>query len=154
MRILDKNELTPADKLAVLNLWNNEYPINLRYHDVKEFENYLQALEDKSHALLLDDNDRVLGWYFDFIRDKKRWFAAILDSEIQGKGYGSKLIKRAMKSRKELHGWVIDSDAYLKNNGQAYRSPLSFYKKLGFKIDASVRLETSRLSAVKIFWTL
>ena len=53
-----------------------------------------------------------------------------------------------------MAGWVIDNDAEMKLDGKPYRSPLSFYQKRGFKIHRDIRIETEKLSAVKIEWAV
>jgi len=51
-----------------------------------------------------------------------------------------------------LNGWVVDGERYIKSNGEKYLSPLEFYKKNDFEILVGERLETEKISAVKIKW--
>lgn len=135
-----------------LQLWNSEYPQQLAYTEVKELEGYLSKLGDLSHLLLIQQG-QILGWYFNFLRNEKRWFVMLLDQKIQGKGWGTEVLKIAKENNIELNGWVIDSDNYLKQDGSSYSSPLGFYLKNGFELIPECRLENEKLSAVKIKWT-
>lgn len=153
MKYLKVNSLSPKDKQEILELWNNEYPRNLRYESLEQLENYLKELKDQSHILIVNDNDRIIGWYFDFIREGERWFAAILNSDFQGKKFGTKLMELAKENRNELNGWVIPSSDYMKLNATPYRSPLGFYVKNGFQVHPDIKLETDKISAIKISWS-
>ena len=145
--------LSLSEKHQIFDLWNNEYPRNLVYENLEQFQDYLNELKDQYHIILLDENEQLIGWYFDFLRDGQRWFAAILDSKFQGEGYGTKLLNLARQKRTELNGWVIPSADYIKYNGEAYRSPLEFYNKIGFKVHRNIKLETDKISAIKISWS-
>jgi GNAT superfamily N-acetyltransferase len=145
-------ELSKTDKKEILNLWNDEYPEKLNYQTLSEFENYLEDLAEQSHILIRNENQKIKGWYFDFIRENEKWFAIILNSKFQGKGLGTKILNLAKEKESELNGWVIDNTNDRKKNGELYKSPLNFYLKNGFdKIDKE-RLELKKLSAVKIKW--
>ncbi len=78
----------------------------------------------------------------------------ILDSAIQGKGYGSELVNLAKTENSQLNGWVIDHDLDQKVNGEPYSSPIQFYMKNDFKIAVDSRLENDKISAVQISWHL
>lgn len=153
MKFLERNTLSQIEKEQIIELWNREYPQNLRFEKPEQFEAYLNGLEDQYHILIVDENENIIGWYFDFIREEERWFAAIIASEFQGIGLGAKLLNLAREQRKELNGWVIPSADYVKYNGSPYRSPLEFYKKNGFEIYNDVKLETDKISAIKIKWS-
>ena len=101
---------------------------------------------------MIDANKEIKGWYFDFIRNNEKWFAIILDSKIQGKGYGTKLLELAKQKENVLNGWVIDHNRDKKKNGASYISPMNFYLKSGFEKLAKNRLESEKISAVKIIW--
>ncbi len=90
-------ELSKIDKKEILKLWNDEYPEKLNYQTLLEFENYLENLTEQSHILMKSEDQSIKGWYFDFIREKKKWFAIILDSKFHGKGYGTKILNLAKK---------------------------------------------------------
>lgn len=139
-------------KREIFNLWNKEYPEKLSYGSLPEFENYLEKLTNPSYILLLDENQNIKGCYFDFIRDKEKWFVMILDSIIHGQGFGTQILNLAKEWEFELNGWVIDHNNDKKQNGAFYNSPLDFYLKNGFEIHSDIRLELDQLSAVKIKW--
>ena len=126
MEFIEKIELSKNDKKEILNLWNSEYPEKLNYQTLSEFEKYLEDLTEQSHILMISQNQSIKGWYFDFIRDQEKWFALILDSKFQGKGFGSKILKLAKEKESELNGWVIDHNRDKKKNGEAYISPFKF----------------------------
>lgn len=153
MKFLERNTLSQIEKEQIIELWNREYPQNLRYEKPEQFEAYLNGLQDQNHILVVDENEQIIGWYFDFIREDERWFAAIIHTEFQGKGFGSKLLDLARKRRKELNGWVIPSADYLRYNGAPYRSPLGFYIKNGFEVHNEIKLETDKMCAIKIKWS-
>ena len=135
-----------------MELWNDEFPEKLNYQTLADFESYLSNLEDQFHILMLDNNQNIKGWYFDFIRDAERWFAIILNTEMSGKGYGTQLLNLAKEKEPVLNGWVIDHENDKKRNGETYTSPLNFYLKNGFELLPNNRLELEKLSAVKIRW--
>lgn len=151
MILVPKKSLNAKEKAQVYQLWNNEYPESLSMPLLQEFNNYLDSVSDHHHILIKDGEGFVKGWYFDFIRDGKRWFATILHQDLQGKGYGSKLLELAKKKRKELHGWIIVENQ-LKVSGEAYQSPLEFYRKNEFTILKDVLLVKENFSAIKIEW--
>ena len=144
--------LSESEKLEIIDLWNNEYPEKLSYKSNEEFDKYLKNLVEQSHILLIDLNRKIRGWYFDFKRENEKWFAIILDSKIQGKGFGTKMLELAKLKENELNGWVIDHNRDKKKNGEFYNSPLDFYLKNGFIKITTDRLELDKISAVKIKW--
>lgn len=151
MKLIEVNELDSTSKKSLLAIWNSEYPIQLQHKDLDAFDLYLKPLVNQKHMLLLDKSI-VKGWYFEFDRDNARWFAMLLDQSIKNKGWGSRMLSKAKSTATNLSGWVIDHDRYHKANGEIYKSPLGFYLKNGFKIVNDQRLETDKISAVKIAW--
>ena len=129
MEFLKTKELSKTWKTEILELWNSEYPENLNYKTLPDFENYLKNLTDQSHILMFNENKNIQGWYVDFLREEERWFAILLDQKIQGQGFGTKLLNLAKEKESELNGWVIDHSNDKKLNGEFYRSPLPFYFK-------------------------
>ncbi len=152
MKFIQSKEPSKAEKEELLELWNNEYPKKLNYKTIPEFENYLKNLYQPSHILVKDDNQKIIGWYFDFIRENEKWFAILLSSDVQQKGLGSKILNLAKDKETELNGWVIDHNNDKKKNGEVYESPMLFYLKNDFKKVTKKRLETKKISAVKIQW--
>jgi GNAT superfamily N-acetyltransferase len=151
MDFINTTVLSDKQKKRLLDLWNDEYPANLRHSGVSELEEYLANLSDVAHILLVE-NGQILGWYFDFNRAAERWFAMILDRAIQGRGWGSKILEVAKEKNSLLNGWVIDHDDNKMRDGSAYKSPLGFYLKNGFDLMAEQRLELDKISAVRIKW--
>jgi GNAT superfamily N-acetyltransferase len=152
MDIRSTKQLNEIQKNEIFLLWNNEYPKNLVFKNPSEFDNYLNNLTNQNHKLLINKKQKVVGWYFDFERENKKWFAMILDASIQKKGFGTILLNEAKKTNTHLNGWVIDHNKYLKQDGNHYKSPLQFYIKNGFKIIPTIRLELEKISAVKIHY--
>lgn len=152
MEIYEVRELLPSHKEAIFDLWNSEYPKELIFTDLYAFESYLAGLVQKKHYLVLDQAGKLLGWMFIFEREHETWFAMILSKEIQGKGLGAALLNRAQKAVTRLNAWVIDHASCRKQNGKPYRSPLGFYLKNGFTLCPQQRLETEKISAVKLCW--
>ena len=144
--------LTEQTQQELLRLWNQEYPVNLIYKSLSDFQNYLQNLENVKHILLLDESEKVKAWAFTFDREKERWFAIILSEDIQGLGYGRKMMAFLQATENALNGWVTDHNLYTKMNGKPYLSPIGFYEKCGFSVLKEQRLELPHLSAVKIHW--
>ena len=103
---------------------------------------------------MLDENQKIKGWYFDFYRDDEKWFALILNSKCQRKGWGRKILNLAKEKETELNAWVIDHNKYKKRNGELYKSPLNFYVKNGFEIMLETRLQNEKIAAVKIKWKI
>lgn len=152
MEFIKTTELSKVWKTEILELWNKEYPKKLNYKSLQDFGNYLEILTDQSHILMIDENQHIKGWYFDFIREEEKWFAILLDSKIQAQGFGTQLLNLAKEGASVLNAWVIDHDNYKKQNGEFYKSPLGFYLKNGFEKHPGIRLELDKLSAVKIKW--
>ncbi|MDN3643197.1 GNAT family N-acetyltransferase [Lutimonas halocynthiae] len=152
MEFIKLKELSKTNKQEVLNLWNNEYPEKLNYNTLEDFENYLENLTEQSHILMINETEEIKGWYFDFIREGEKWFAIVIDSKLQGKGHGTKILKIAKEKEIDLSGWVIDHNSDRRRNGEIYISPIDFYLKNGFKRLDKNRLELEKISAVRIKW--
>jgi len=146
-------ELSKTNRKEILDLWNNEYPEKLNYKTLQDFENYLENLTEQSHILMINDHQEIKGWYFDFVRETEKWFVIILDSKLQGKGLGTRILDIAKEKEIDLSGWVIDHNNDRKRNGEVYISPIRFYLKNGFKRLENIRLEHEKVSAVKIKWS-
>ena len=153
MTITETKHPTDAQRESICNLWNREYPAQLHYASSEAFDAYLNNLSHPYHWLVVDDSNNLIGWAFSFLRDGERWFAVIVDSSIQRKGLGTKLLQLLKARELVLNGWVTDHEHYNKSDGTPYASPLPFYIKNGFMVVPGVRIETEKLSAVKIKWT-
>lgn len=152
MKIIYTKNLSSNRKSEILSLWNTEYPNNLKYSSIEEFDNYLTSLHDIEHYLLIDVANKLIGWAITFTRENENWFAIIIDSKVHGRGYGKLLLEELKKSKPILNGWVIDHDNDFKANGEIYKSPLEFYLKNDFLILDDFRIENEKISAVKVSW--
>ena len=151
MNIITTNELNESQKQAIYHLWNNEYPARIGYTSISDFDDYLNNLNSQKHYLFADDGN-IKGWMFTFTRDEESWFAIILDSDIHGKGYGTQLLDMIKATTGKLNGWAVDHDNDVKHDGSVYKSPLDFYLKNNFVVNPGIRLDTEKISAVKISW--
>ena len=152
MKIVEQSELSNEEKSRIIEMWNAEYPLSLAHSGISSFDDYLNKLGDKKHFLLIDEAGEIVGWAMIFVRDEAKWFAIIVDSKLQGKGFGIKLIDTLKAAENHFFGWVVETDNYQKANGENYRSPLLFYKKIGFKIHENEKLVKQNISGVKIEW--
>lgn len=153
MKITKTDALSEDRKQSIVRLWNAEYPARLRHADTASFDEYLSKLGAPAHYLLIDDARELKGWLAAFVRDGEKWFAMIIDTSEQKKGYGSSLLSEVKQHETEINGWVMDLEEDAKANGETYRSPLGFYLKNDFEILRDVRLENEKMKAVKIRWT-
>lgn len=152
MNIVQTSILTSEQKQRLFELWNSEYLERIFYNDLEEFEKYLEGLLNIKHYLLIDDLKQLQGWAFTFLRDNEDWFGIIIDTTIQGKGFGLLLLDQLKIDNLVLNGWVTDHENFLKRNKKQYLSPLVFYTKCGFIVNENIRLENEKISAVKIRW--
>ena len=151
MQLIQTSWLTPSQKERVYSLWNQEYPVNVGFSALTDFDDYLNNLTETTHYLLENDSGEIEGWACLFSRDNLKWFAIILDANTRGLGKGTFLLNKLKENQEKLYAWVVDHDNYVKQNGQVYPSPLQFYLKNGFTICSS-RMETEKLSLVQIKW--
>lgn len=151
MEIIETNIPTEHQKLDIMRLWNREYPRRLALHAVEDFDKYLEPLQRQKHYIA-QENGEVVAWAFQFWREGEPWFALIVQSDRQGQGIGHTMLQMLKANHVKLCGWVIDQDNEPKANGEYYRSPLVFYLKNGFSFLPAQRLETEKMSAVKIMW--
>ena len=152
MKITKTENLSNSQKLSIIRLWNDEYPAQIQHSGIDSFDEYLSIKSEIRHYLLTDKNENLKGWLATFIREDEKWFAILVDSSEQKKGYGTMLLDQMKEFETEINGWVIDRENELKSNGEMYLSPVKFYLKNGFEILFDVRLESETMSAVKIKW--
>lgn len=152
MRFLTVLHLNEKEKQELIELWNTVYPDVLQFKSLYEFEKYLSKLKDLKHTLLFDENNNIKGWFADFSRNNERWFIMMVSSELQGQGYGSRLLDEAKKKFNELNGWVICEHEYKRKDGKPYQSPVSFYEKNDFMLYPDIIFETDVLKTVKMQW--
>lgn len=151
MKYVKSTVISPFLMQALLQLWNKEYPTVIS-HFYNTLEDYLSKLNDLQNTFIFDDFGNLAGWYFDFERNKERQFAILISSDYQNNGIGKHLLEQAKARHKELFGWVVDSDEYLKSNGETYHSPLSFYAKSGFQLTGK-RWDSENIKTAKIKWS-
>ena len=144
-------------KSGIFKLWNENYPSQLEFKDINNLEQYLQNLKNATHYFMENENNKLVNNYFAwavvFERDTEVWFAIIIDKKLQKKGIGSIILEILKADFPVLNGWVIDNNDYIKLDGTQYISPLEFYIKNGFSIVENIRLETDKISALKINWS-
>ncbi len=154
MRIEIKPALSQQQKEIITQLWNAEYPEQIKYENVAGFEAFLDRIAEHKHFLLFDENENLKAWLVSFNRENERWFSIIVDGSEQKKGYGTRLLNEVKLHESELNGWVVPDDNFLKTNGEKYLSPLEFYRKNGFTILENITNEKADLYFVKINWKI
>lgn len=152
MKINKSEILNLEQKQTIFKLWNSEYPDKIVYSELSDFEDYLNGLSNQKYYLLLNDENEILGWALTFTRNEGNWFAIILDSKIQRKGFGTILLNELKKDNVIVNGWAVDHHSEVKRNREKYVSPIDFYIKNGFLADQDVRIENDKISVVKITW--
>ncbi|EAY31248.1 N-acetyltransferase [Microscilla marina] len=152
MQYLITKALNDAQKEQIRTIWNRVYPAQVAHQNIISFEKYLAPLHNTTHWLVQNKQPIIKGWLTTFDRDDDRWFAMLLNDNIQGQGVGSELLRRAQAQNKVLNGWVIDHNDYVRKDGQAYISPVEFYLKNNFQVLTDQRFKTEQLSLVKIRW--
>lgn len=145
-------QLNTSQKEQLCDLWNREYPVNIRHQRLAGFEAYLAGLQDPCHRLLLAEDGSVCAWLVDFQREGNRWFAMLVAGEYQGMGLGTSLLRKAMEAQNQLQGWVVAGTDYLRQDGSPYHPPLGFYRKMGFSIHHDQVLETDTLETIMVRW--
>ncbi len=152
MEITITKQLSAFEKNELMALWNAVYPSNLYYNKLEELEQYFNGLSGIQHYLIKDNTFKIVAWAFTFNREAAIWFAILIDSAFQKKGIGSELLNALKKDNPKLNGWVIDKEVYYLKNSENYLSPLPFYLKNNFVLCDNIRLETDKISALKIEW--
>lgn len=146
--IVKTKQLNPLQFAQINELWNNEYPINLK----DRFPVLLDEVENFNHYIINDANQNVIAWAVDFEKDNQIRFSIIVSSSHQGNGLGGLLIEKLKQDNNEFYGWVIDHNNDLKSNGKQYISPMPFYIKHGFEVLNNNRIESEMIRAVLIKW--
>lgn len=151
MQITKSDTLSEKQKEDIIQLWNDEYPEALALAGLEAFDIYLNTLSEKQH-LTITHEGKVVGWLIYFVRDGEQCFAMLLDSSLQGKGLGSKLLSEAKEYTTELIGWVIDTDQHKRSDGGNYRSPIGFYEKNGFEVLPNIKTTKSNIEGIRVKW--
>lgn len=149
-------KLNIKQKTGIFKIWNDNYPSQLEFKDMNNLELYLQSLKFPVYFMFESDKPDTKKEFFAFAvvfeRDNELWFAIIIDNKFQKKGIGSLILEILKEDFPILNGWVIDNNEYIKLDGSQYNSPLEFYIKNGFSVVENARLETDKISALKINW--
>lgn len=148
MEILKTNILSEHQATQINQLWNDEYPINLK----DRFPILLDGANWYNHYIIEDSNKNVLAWAVDFEKENQIRFSIIVGSAHKQKGLGGILIDKLKEENTEFYGWVIDHNNDVKVNGEAYQTPMPFYLKHGFEILHENRIDTEMIRAVLIKW--
>ena len=152
MEITTTKQLSEFEKNELMALWNAVYPSNLYYNKLEELDHYFDGLLGIQHYLAKDANFKIIAWAFTFNREDATWFAILIDNAFQKKGMGRALLNALKKDNPKLNGWVIDKAGYYLMNGENYLTPVPFYLKNNFVLCENIRLETDKISALKIEW--
>jgi len=146
-----RGPVTDTQLASILEAWNAVYPVQL-HMEPEALRAFID--QDESAVQYLSDNadGRMQGWGLCFERDGDRWFSLLVIEDRQGQGIGSAILRAMQSDEAELNGWVIDHGRDKLSSGKPYRSPLPFYRRLGFTICHDTRWEDHRISAAKIRW--
>lgn len=145
MEILKTKKISETQFQQINELWNEHFPIKLK----NRFGLLLEGLNNYNHYLV-EENNQLLAWAVDFEKENETRFSIIVNNKHQGKGLGGLLIDRLKKDLGELYGWVIDHNNDIKENGEFYQTPLSFYINKGFEVLSDQRIDNDLIKAVKI----
>lgn len=152
MNWIETTTLNEAQRLAIFNLWNSEYPQEICYARLIDLDQYLTNLTDGRHCFLLDEQDHIKGWGYVFTRNEGRWFAIILSRTLQHKGWGLRMLDKLKQGESELNGWIVEGMQFKKSDQSNYVPPLDFYLRNGFSLYPETRLVLPAISAFHIKW--
>lgn len=142
--------LTDAEKFRIAALWTAEYPADIAFFSVADFEEFLESIGNRRHFIATAQGGEIAGWLISFDRDGERWFSIIVDETFKGRGIGRGLLDLAFDHDRELNGWVVPTDEYFTHFGKPYKSPLGFYLKYGFDVIAGEKFAKTLIDTVKI----
>ena len=149
--------LNLEQKSIIYKLWNENYPKQLEFKELSNLDQYLQSLNNPVHFFIENTDiglrNKIFAWAVVFERENEQWFAIIIDNKFQKKGIGNNILNFLKTEFDVLNGWVIDNNDYFMTDNSNYHSPLGFYIKNGSSIIETIRLETDKISAVKIKWS-
>ena len=144
--MITTNHLSEKHHAQINTLWNEEYPSTL----VDRFPILLNDAFMLKHFLILNKEENVLAWAVYFQKDEEIRFSILVDRKHQGLGYGKQLINALKNELPEFYGWVVDKPNFIRKDGSAYPSPLSFYLHLDFNIVPEQGIDSDMISAVKV----
>lgn len=135
----------------MFDIWQTTFPSNIIFKSQSEFEVYLNNLISPTyHSLFVED--QIAGFLITFKRENNFWFIMSIATQFQNLGFGRNLIKNAKENHDQLFGWVVNKDGYRLVNENSYKSPILFYKNLGFTVNTNETFEAKGLFTVKIEW--
>jgi GNAT superfamily N-acetyltransferase len=152
MKITKSNHINASQLFFAYQIWNAEYPGEIRYQNLQEFANYFSALENIQYYIACNEDDIFCGLAFVFIREKERWFAVMIDTNYQNIGIGKQLLLAMQQHEKLLNAWVVFENKYLKQNGKPYLPPIEFYRKYKFIVKKNSTKIIGNLQVVKMVW--
>ncbi|MCB9251316.1 MAG: GNAT family N-acetyltransferase [Flavobacteriales bacterium] len=146
MEVVKTRMLTEGQQDQINDLWNSEYPAQLK----DRFKILLEGVENYLHYLILDPKGIVLAWAAYFEKENEIRFSLVVAKNAQGKGLGTLLLNFLKNDLEDYSGWVVHHNNYLKLSGEPYRSPLNFYLKNGFEVEHNSESKSDLLHAVKV----
>ncbi|MDX2172978.1 MAG: GNAT family N-acetyltransferase [Bacteroidota bacterium] len=152
MKFFESNCLNTEIKITLYELWNKEYPIQVRFNYFIEFENYINKLTSPKHIIISNNNGEIIGWAVEFAEDNELWLNLIIKQNFQKKGYGSILLNKLKENKASISAWVVEHNNYKLINGKTYPSPKEFYLKNNFTLLYGIKLNDETISAVKMIW--
>lgn len=146
------NKLNEADRNNIFELWNTLYPSQVTFSTYQDFESFLEASKKQLNVVHRNDQGILSGWLMVFERDNKRNFVMLISENHQAKGVGRLLVDEMKKREDQVQGWIVTDSTYVRSDGRLYKSPLGFYKKLGFSI-TNDQWTKKDLRSTKIIWS-
>jgi len=143
--------LAEVDWEIILYLWNTTFPQEVQLPGKRTLKSIIES-NNTRHYTIRNDASKIEAWLGVFDRYDTRWFSILVSPEAQGRGRGKALIEHAKTIEHILEGWVVQSDAHSRADGECYHSPLVFYKKLGFVLNPNRFPTDGKLDVVCVKW--
>jgi len=143
--------LAKADWEYLCQLWNAVYPVEIEMASGEALQNMVESANCK-HYTIRDQGATLEAWLAVFDRYDTRWFSIIVSPAAQGRGYGKALLAYAKTIEPILEGWVVQSESHLLITGENYKSPIAFYKKLGFRLNPNRFPTDDKLDVICMKW--
>lgn len=99
--------------------------LGLKLHD-----NYVFSLNEFSNCLVIEENNKIIGFItYSIIYERAEVIDIIIDEKERKKGYGNKLLSKVIEIAKENNCTNITMEVNVNNE-----IAIKLYKKNGFKI--------------------